>query len=98
MLDINPTGIYLLKVNNRNTRARSEICSGLAIKIPERRQWRRSGIFIVNFEHISHLVLVFLLLALNMQFDQLISTSFTILFRCCRIPSDTEITFVIEVK
>ena len=27
--------------------------------------WRRSGIFIVNFEHISHLVLVFLLLTLN---------------------------------
>ena len=29
-------------------------------------QWRRSGIFIVNFEHISHLVLLFLLLTLNM--------------------------------
>ena len=28
-------------------------------------QWRRSGIFIVNFEHISHLVLVFLLLTLS---------------------------------
>ena len=35
-------------------------------KKPERRQWGRSGIFIVNFEHISHLVLVFLLLTLNM--------------------------------
>ena len=34
-------------------------------KIPERRPWRRSGIFIVNFEHISYLVLVFLLLTLN---------------------------------
>ena len=43
-----------------------EICSELTIKIPERRHWRRSGIFIVNFEHISHLVLVFLLLTLNM--------------------------------
>ena len=31
----------------------------LTIKIPERRQLRRTGIFIVNFEHISHLVLVF---------------------------------------
>ena len=30
------------------------------------RHWRRSGVFIVNFEHISHLVLVFLLLTLNM--------------------------------
>ena len=28
--------------------------------------WRRSGVFIVNFEHVSHLVLVFLLLTLNM--------------------------------
>ena len=27
--------------------------------------WRRSGVFIVNFEHISHLVLVFLLLTLT---------------------------------
>ena len=30
-------------------------------------QWRRSGVFTVNFEHILHLVLVFLLLTLNMQ-------------------------------
>ena len=29
-------------------------------------QWRRSGVFILNFEDISHLVLVFLLLTLNM--------------------------------
>ena len=29
--------------------------------------WRRSDVFIVNFEHTSHLVLVFLLLTLNMQ-------------------------------
>ena len=33
--------------------------------MPERRKWRRSGIFIVNFERISHLVLMFLLLTLN---------------------------------
>ena len=32
-----PIGIYLLKVNNRNTRATCEICSKLAIKTPERR-------------------------------------------------------------
>ena len=30
------------------------------------RHWRRFGVFIVNFEHILHLVLVFLLLTLNM--------------------------------
>ena len=29
------------------------------MKTPERRQWRRSGIFIVNFERISHFALVF---------------------------------------
>ena len=59
-------GIYLVKVNNRNTRARREICSKLTIKTLERRQWRRYGVFNVNFEHISQLVLVFLLLTLNM--------------------------------
>ena len=32
-----------------------EICSKLTIKIPERRQSRRSSIFGVNFEHILHL-------------------------------------------
>ena len=37
-----------------------EICSKLIIKTSERRHWRRSGVFIVNFEHISHfLVFVF---------------------------------------
>ena len=61
-----PTGIYLLKVNNRNTKTRCEICSKLTIKTPERRKWRRSGVFVVNLEHISHLVAVFLLLTLNM--------------------------------
>ena len=63
----NPAGIYLLKVNNRKTTARCETCSKLTIKKPERRQWRRYGVFIVNFEHSSHLVLVFLLLTLNMS-------------------------------
>ena len=56
---------YMFKINDRNTRTRCEICSKLTVKIPERRQWHRSGIFIVNFEHISHLVLVFLLLNLS---------------------------------
>ena len=59
-------GIYLLKVNNRNTRTRCEICSKLTIRTSERHQWRRYGVFIVNFEHISHLVLLLLLLTLNM--------------------------------
>ena len=32
-----PAGNYMFKVNNRNTRARCEICSKLTIKTPERR-------------------------------------------------------------
>ena len=62
-----PVGIYLLKVNNRNTITRCEICSKLTIKTPERYQWRRSGVFLVCCEHILHLVLVFLFLTLNDQ-------------------------------
>ena len=61
----NQVVIYLLKVNNRKTRTRREKCSKLTIKTPERRQWRRSGVFTVKFEHFSHFVLVFLLLTLN---------------------------------
>ena len=60
-----PGNIYLFKVNNSNTRKRYEICSKLTIKTPERRHWRRCGVFIVNFKHISNHVLVFLLLTLN---------------------------------
>ena len=46
-----PAKIYFFKVNNRNTRKMCKI--------------RRSDVFIVHFEHISHLFLVFLLLTLN---------------------------------
>ena len=58
-------GIYMFKINNRNTGTMCEICSKLTTKIPKRHQWRRSGSFIVNFEYISHLVPVFLLLTLR---------------------------------
>ena len=58
-------GNYMFKVNDRSTRRRCEIFSKLTKKTPERRQWRRFGVFIVNFEHISHLGLVFLLLTLS---------------------------------
>ena len=33
-----PVGIYLLKVNNRNTRTRRKICSKLTKKTSERHQ------------------------------------------------------------
>ena len=55
---INPANIDLFKVGNRSTRKRSEICSKLTIKIPE---WCRSGVFIVNFEHISYGFNVFIM-------------------------------------
>ena len=54
--------MYLFKVSNTNTRKMCEICSELTIKTPEWRQWRRSSVFIVNFEQISHVVMVFPLL------------------------------------
>ena len=53
---VNPAKIYLFKANNGNTRKKCKICSKLTVKT---RQWRRSGVFIVNFEHILHLFLVF---------------------------------------
>ena len=56
----NPVNIYLLKFNNRSTRKRYEKCQKLTIKTPE----RRSGVFIVNFGHISYLFPVLLLLTL----------------------------------
>ena len=55
-----PAGNYMFEVNDKNSRARFEICSRLTIKTPERCQWRHFGTFIVNFELISHLVLMFL--------------------------------------
>ena len=54
-----------LKVNNRNTEKMCEICSELTIKTSEWRHWRRSGVFIVNFEHISHLFVLFVLITLD---------------------------------
>ena len=45
---INPANIYLLEVNNRNTRKRCEICSKLTIKTP-----KLSSISIVYFEQVN---------------------------------------------
>ena len=56
-----PTNNHLMIVNNSYTRKRCEICSTLTIKTPE----CCSTIFIVNFEHISHFFLLFLLFTLN---------------------------------
>ena len=61
----NPAGIYLFKFNSGNTCAICEICSQLTKKTPERRHWRLSGVLIVNFEQISHIVQVFPFLNMN---------------------------------
>ena len=60
---IGPIGIYLIEVNNGNTKIMCEICWKLTIKIPE----RRHGIFIDILEQISHIALVFLLSTLHMK-------------------------------
>ena len=49
-------GNYMLKSNNRSIRAGSEICSKLTVKTPEWRHWLRYGVFILNLEHVLHLV------------------------------------------
>ena len=50
----------MFKVSNNNARKRYETCSKLTMKTLQRHHQRRSGVFIVNFEHISHLALAFL--------------------------------------
>ena len=46
--DIYTANIYLLKVNNRNTKKRCEICSKSAINTSERCHWRRSGVLLLT--------------------------------------------------
>ena len=68
--EVFPVHVYLSKVNLRKS-------IKLRLKTPER---RRCGVFIVNFEHILQLFLVFLLLALN----KWMLASFLILIRGIR--------------
>ena len=51
----NTANIYLFKVSSKSTNKSCDICSKLTIKALAQRQWHRSDVFIVNFEHISHL-------------------------------------------
>ena len=61
MKGLNPTrrhyqaGNYMLKINNRNTRARCEICSKITIKTPELCQWRHSGCIDFSFKNMLHM-------------------------------------------
>ena len=45
----------MFKLTTETLEQMFEICSKLTIKTPKRRHWRRFGVFIDNFEHISHL-------------------------------------------
>ena len=52
----------MFKVNNKDTKTTPGVTD--ALHVPSRHL--PAGVLIVNFEYISHLVLVFLLLTLNM--------------------------------
>ena len=69
MRTVFPANIYLFKVINRKTRKRFEIFHTffwkLKIKTPERCQWRRSIVFLIDFEYILYLFLVFLLVTFS---------------------------------
>ena len=62
-----PTDIYLFKVNNRKTRKRCDIYFKVNNKNTRTMSLRSFSCFLINFEHISYLFLVFLLLSLNKE-------------------------------
>ena len=63
-----PKAITIFPSRNKVTRETKQwgICLKLTKKAPEGRQ-RRSGVFIVNYEHISHINLVFRHLPLTLS-------------------------------
>ena len=54
----------MFRFNNKDTR-RTPLASFLCFYCQLLTNWRRSGVFIVNFEHITHIVLVFILLTFS---------------------------------
>lgn len=54
-----PASIDLFRVSNGNTKLSCEICPELASKTLEQHCWRWSGIFFVDFEQVSHIIMVF---------------------------------------
>ena len=60
-----PKSDSAITCSNLTIETLEQVYSKLTIKTPGRRHWSRSGVFIVNFEHISHIVLVFLLSTLS---------------------------------
>ena len=45
LLLVRPAGIYLLKIDNKNTRKKCKICSKLTIKTPKRHHWTYLGLY-----------------------------------------------------
>ena len=69
---VNDKGIKVNDEDNKVNDKDNKICSKLTIKASKlmikttiRRQWRRPGVYIVKFKHISRLFLVLLFLILN---------------------------------
>ena len=60
-----PANVYLFKVKNKNTRKSREIRSKLTLETPKWRQRHCFLVLIVNFEYISHLCLLFVLLTVS---------------------------------
>ena len=56
---------YLLRFRKGNTRVMWGFYSKLTIKTPERYQWRRFGVYIINFQQILHIIPLFRLLTLK---------------------------------
>ena len=94
-----PANIYLLKFNNKNSRKMCEIFWKLTIKTTQRRQWRCSGVFIVNFKHILHLFVMFLLLTLSKQIlaEYNVNSSYLAHSSQCNITSPPENSWFSDV-
>ena len=55
--ECHPASNYQLKVSNRNTRTRCEICSKSTIKTQEQCLWHCCGVFIVNTLLLTYFIL-----------------------------------------
>ena len=70
ILNFKKSSWYLLvQSQSRNTRTVCEICSKLTRKIAEQRQGQHSVFFIVNFEQISDIVVLFPLFPFHPEWD-----------------------------
>ena len=72
MEDTQPA-VICSKSTTETAEKRCVIYYKLTIKTPEQSQWRRSGVFIVNFDYMSQLFLVFLK-SLDISLVSLLST------------------------